>query len=562
MRIFLKGEGGILRIVGMTIRHSLLPVLACLGLAPAPSSGAPSAPVMEDPAIVPLPAKLEWRKREEGFAFTSPLPISTALAGTPEGQALIRSLQKTDIPFEAGGSAADVFDVSLSTPGLREEGYTLEITPNRIRIAASGEAGLFHAVQTLAQSVVKDSQGRPALPAMTIEDAPRFEWRGLMIDSGRYMLKPNEIKRIIDLMAHYKFNRLHWHLTEDQGWRIEIKKYPKLTEVGSVRAESPVMGDRRRGDGTPYGGFYTQDEIRDVVAYARARHILVVPEVEMPGHSSAAIAAYPEFGNADIPDYNPRVATTWGVKSYLYAPTEKAFNFLDDVLAEVCALFPDSPYIHIGGDEAPKKQWKQSATAQNVIKEQGLKDEDELQSYFIRQMEKRLKARGRRIIGWDELQLQGGLDSSAVIMVWRSPEFAKPVLENGNSIILAPTEYCYLDYNQGDSPARPLYDNINDGRRDWRHVYSRNPVPAGITPEQESRILGMQGNVWAEYIPNLLKWEYLAFPRALAVAEMAWTPQERRSEEDFARRLQRQEDYLDNKKVNFRRADGTPHIDR
>ncbi len=544
----------------MNVRSSsFLTCAALLGLS-AMAQAAPSAPIPEEPSIVPLPARIAVSVNEPGFAFNSPLNLTPAFCATPEGSALLRALQLTDLPFDADATSCD-FAVVLGDATLPEEGYRLDVTPERIRIEAKTEAGLFYAVQSLAQSVVKDTEGQPALPAMRIDDAPRFSWRGLMIDSGRHMLAIDEIKSIVDLMAHYKFSRLHWHLTDDQGWRIAIRKYPRLTEIGGSRAESPVMGDRNRGDGTPYAGYYTQDEIRELVRYAKERHIVVVPEIELPGHSSAALAAYPEYGNIDIPGYAPKVQTTWGVHPYTFSPTDATFSFLNDVLGEVCELFPESPFVHIGGDEAPKTQWKQSPTAQAVMKANGLTDENQLQSYFVKRVEQLVQARCKKIIGWEEI-MQGGLSPTATVMVWTNPDHARQALAQGNNVIMTPNAYCYLDYNQGEKPDAPLYETIDSGARDWSFVYAQNPVPEGVTAEQEKLILGVQGNVWTEYIPNLKKWHYQAFPRAIALAEMGWTPQAARNGESFAKRLKKQADYLDNKKVNYRRDDGAPHLDK
>lgn len=520
----------------------------------------PSAPVAEELSIIPLPAEIVQKTNEPGFAYISPLNLTAAFCATPEGAALLRALRLTDLPFEDDASSCD-FSVTLGDETLPDEGYRLDVSPERIRIEARTEKGLFYAVQSLAQSVVKDVEGKPALPAVRMVDAPRFSWRGLMVDSCRHMLTIDELKGIIDLMAHYKFNRLHWHLTDDQGWRIAIRKYPKLTEIGGRRPSSPVMGDRSRQDGKSYEGFYTQQEIRDLVAYAKERCIVVVPEIETPGHSSAALAAYPEFGNADVPGYAPGVQTTWGVHPYTFAPTERTFAFIDDVLAEVCELFPESPYIHLGGDEAPKTQWQQSAQAQAIMKEHNLANENELQSYFVKRVEKLAEARGKKIIGWDEI-LEGGLSPTATVMVWTNPNSARPALAQGNPVIMTPAAFCYLDYSQGDKPDDPYYETIDNGARDWKHVYAQNPVPEGIPAEQEKLILGVQGNVWAEYITGLRKWHYQVFPRAIALAEMGWTPQAARNAESFAKRLKKQADYLDNQKVNYREDNGTPHMDK
>jgi hexosaminidase len=298
-----------------------------------------------------------------------------------------------------------------------------------------------------------------------------------------------------------------------------------------------------------------------VVRYAKDRGITVIPEVEMPGHASAAIAAYPELGNTDIPGYAPKVQETWGVHPYTFAPTEKTFRFLEDVIDEVCALFPDSPYIHIGGDEAPKDQWKQSPAAQQVMRDNGLANEHELQSYFIRRVEKMINSRGKRLIGWDEIQ-EGGLSPTATMMVWRSwmPNSARHALEQGNDVVMTPNSHLYFDYDQGPGkPSVPEYETINNDNLTWQRVYGLDPVPQGTPREREKQVLGCQANIWTEYIPNLPKWEYHVFPRALALAEVAWTPKDQKNEKDFRKRLDRQLPFLDAHNVNYKRPDnGAP----
>lgn len=533
--------------------------LCTAGLLGTLALAAPSAPVNEKTAIVPLPASIAEQTGAPGFSLKNPI--------ITDNPALYRHMQQLGLPTSLAPDNVDLFigpDISASTSqGTtgNQEGYTLTVTPNRITIAANSDAGIFYALTTLAQSIVKDADGNAAIPSMNITDAPRFEWRGLMVDSCRRARSVDEIKKMIDLMAHYKLNRMHWHLTDDQGWRMESKKYPKLTEIGGKRSETPIMGQRNKGDGTPYHAFYTQDQIRDIVAYAKARHITVVPEIEVPGHAAAAITAYPELGNKDIPGYNPSVVTRWGVFPYIFSPSEETFTFLDNIFAEVCELFPDSPYIHIGGDEAPKDQWKKSPFAQKIMKENGLKNEEELQSYFIRRVEKLANARGKKIIGWDEIQ-EGGLSPTATMMVWRDAKWALHALQQGNHVIMVPNSHYYFDYSQGAKPADPAYETINSGNLDWKRVYQSDPVIPGVIPEQEKLVLGVQGNLWSEYIPTMQKWEYQAFPRAIALAEIAWTPKEKKDIKDFETRLQKQHPYLDGKKVNFRMDDGTPRQDR
>ena len=466
-----------------------------------------------------------------------------------------------DFTIEAGTEGKNVIILALGTENENPEAYQLKVAGDGVTITGSTEAGVFYGIQSLRKSLPIAVGANIALPAVEIKDAPRFGYRGAHFDTSRHFFTVDEIKTYIDMQALHNMNRLHWHITDDQGWRLPIAKYPRLTTVGGTRAQSPVIGNRNKGDGIPYSGHYTADEIRDVVRYARDRGITVIPEVEMPGHASAAIAAYPELGNTDIPGYAPRVQETWGVHSYTFSPTEKTFRFLEDVIDEICALFPDSPYIHIGGDEAPKNQWKQSPTAQRVMKDNGLANEHELQSYFIRRVEKMINSRGKRLIGWDEIQ-EGGLSPTATMMVWRSqmPHIAAQTLARGNDIVMTPNSHLYFDYDQGPGkPAAPEYETINNNQLTWQHVYGLEPVPQGTPREREKQVLGCQANIWTEYIPNLPKWEYHVFPRALALAEVAWTPQELKNEKDFRKRLDRQLPFLDARGVNYKRPDnGAP----
>ncbi len=412
-------------------------------------------------------------------------------------------------------------------------------------IRASGTTGLFYGTQTLLQMLPSEVFApRPpdgirwTIPCIAIEDAPRFGWRGMLLDVGRHMIAVDDLKRLLDVMALHKLNTFHWHLTEDQGWRIEIKKYPRLTEIGAWRDSSPLYGNRTGSDGQRYGGFYTQEQIKDIVAYAAARHITVVPEIELPGHSAAALAAYPQFGNDDIPNYAPRVASLWGVQPYIYAPKEETFRFLEDVLAEVCALFP-SKFIHIGGDEAPKTQWKASKFAQEVIRREGLKNEEELQGWFIRRIGRFLESKNRRLVGWDEIN-EGGLPKSATMMVWRDTKWAKHALALGNDIVMTPLSHTYFDYVQAPAAlelAKGVEFEARAALLSLAKAYSYNPSSVAETAAQEKQILGTQAQIWGEFTKDIKKVEYLAFPRVLALAEIAWTPQAARDFDDFSRRL-------------------------
>jgi len=439
------------------------------------------------------------------------------------------------------------------------EGYVIESTPGGdITISARTDAGAFYGAITLLQLGELKNGQRFVIPGR-IQDKPRFAWRGLMIDDGRHFIGKAEVLRMLDLLALHKMNVFHWHLTEDQGWRVEIKKWPKLTEVGSKRTASPVMGDRNKSDDKPYGGFYTQEDLKEVVAKATSLHITVVPEIEMPGHAGAAIASYPQLGNSDIPKYDPKVATSWGVKYYTYAPKEETFAFIDDVFAELIPIFP-STYFHIGGDEAPKNQWKNSPFAQSVMKREKLKDEHELQSYFVGRVEKILNARGKKLIGWDEIQ-EGGLSKSATMMVWRDWKWAQLAADHGNQIVMSPTSHTYFDHSPGTRPNDPRFDVIG-GVLPIEKVYAFEPIPAKFTPEQQKLVLGCQGQLWSEYIYNGAKLEYMAFPRVCALAEVAWSDNTKkdRNWQEFEPRLQAHLKRLDALKVNYHRNDGTPAV--
>jgi hexosaminidase len=427
------------------------------------------------------------------------------------------------------------------------ESYSLNVTDKGIKISGT-EIGQFYALQSLMQILPVEFKGKTKIAGMEIVDEPRFKYRGMHLDVGRHFMPVTFVKKYIDLMSQYKFNYFHWHLTEDQGWRIEIKKYPKLTEIGSKRKETMKEKNFQPyiGDGIPVEGFYTQEQIKEVVAYAKARKITVIPEIELPGHSSAALAAYPELGCKQ--NYNYAVQTTWGIFKEVYCPTETTFKFLEDVLSEVVELFPDSPYIHIGGDEVLKDHWKESAEVQALMKRENLKDEHEVQSYFIRRMEKFINSKGKKIIGWDEI-LEGGLAPNATVMSWRGIKGGIEAAKAKHDVIMTPTDFCYLDYGQGDPQNEPINigNHITIGK-----VYSFNPVPKDLNEEEQKYILGVQGNVWTEYIKTPEKVEYMVFPRMLALAEVAWTQQDAKDFNDFSSRLNYQFERLDKQNVNYR----------
>lgn len=447
-------------------------------------------------------------------------------------------------PFKKFKEAKSNAIYFLPDPNIvSDEGYALEVKSSSVLIRAKTAAGAFYAVQTLRQLFPPEFGGNHSYgavnwvaPCCLIQDAPRFVYRGMHLDVGRHFFPPAFVKEYIDLLAMYKFNTFHWHLTEDQGWRIEIKKFPELQRVASCRNETLIghYNDQpHRFDGRKYCGFYTQREIKDIVEYAQKRFVTIVPEIEMPGHSLAALAAYPELGCTGGPY---EVATQWGIFDDVYcAGNEKTFNFLDDVLAEVCSLFPGR-YIHIGGDECPKTRWESCAKCQKRMKDEGLKDAHELQSYFIKRIERTLSLHERKLIGWDEI-LEGGLAPTATVMSWRGTEGGIAAAKAGHDAIMTPGSHCYFDHYQSDPNTEPL---AIGGFTTLEKVYSYEPIPEGLTDQQAKHILGAQGNVWTEYMPKPEQVRYMAFPRAAALAEVVWSPKNKRNWADFARRIPRQ----------------------
>ena len=434
---------------------------------------------------------------------------------------------------------------------LKQEEYKLDITPERIVVASSAANGAFYAVQTLLQMLPNEIYSNEkrnckwSVPCATIEDSPRFSYRGMHLDVCSHFFDTTFIKRYIDLMAMHKFNVFHWHLTEDQGWRIEIKKYPELTEKGSVRKET-VIGTLYSGiyAGTPYGGFYTQQEIKEIVDYAAKRCITVLPEIEMPGHARAAIACFPHLSCGLEESYE--LATRWGVFRQVYCPKDETFAFLEDVLTEVMELFP-SQLIHIGGDECPKSSWKKCPHCQMMIRKHGLKDEFELQSYFIQRMEKFINSKGRSIIGWDEI-LQGGLAPNATVMSWLGEEGGIKAAQQSHYAVMAPHTKYYMDYYQGD----PDTEKLCMGHFvPLKEVYDYNPVPDVLKPEERQYIKGVEACVWTEYMENPQRVEYMAYPRALAVAESGWSNPSGKNWENFVERLQDHFGRLDARGVNY-----------
>ncbi|MFC3577896.1 beta-N-acetylhexosaminidase [Streptomyces yaanensis] len=500
--------------------------------------------------LIPAPRHITWNAPGHGS-----LDEETRLEARPGTEGVARWLRATvgaatGLPLAESGDSENRIVLSIE-PDLPSEGYRVVIDGPARRIQGGSAAGVFWGAQTFRQLLGPDAFRRAPvrpgqgwdLPEVTVEDSPRFPWRGFLLDVGRHFTPKDGVLRYLDLMAAHKLNVFHFHLTDDQGWRLEIKRYPRLTEVGSWRARtkfghraSPLWEEK------PHGGFYTQDDIREIVAYAAERHITVVPEIDVPGHSQAAIAAYPELGNSDVIDTTSlTVWDSWGVNENVLAPTDNTLRFYEGVFEEVLELFPAdaakfSAFVHIGGDECPKDQWRRSPTAQARIKELGLADEDELQSWFVRHFDTWLTARGRRLIGWDEI-LEGGLAEGAAVSSWRGYAGGITAARAGHDVVMCPQQQVYLDYRQDageDEPVPIAYV------RTLEDVYRFEPVPPQLTEDQARHVLGTQANLWTEVTEDHARMDYQAFPRLAAFAEVAWSAlpaPEDRDYADFERRM-------------------------
>ena len=518
------------------------------------------ARVASMPAVVPAPAAMDWR--EGAFALTarSALRFDPSATGAREAaEALAAALRPATgcaLPLKpAGGWFANASsDITFAAPEkgavIGPEGYALRADGKGAVVAAQDAAGFFYGAQTLRQLLPNAAFGGALatnqawrIPGVEIEDAPRFAWRGVMLDECRHFFGKAAVLRLLDQMALHKLNTLHWHLTDDQGWRLAVDAYPRLAEVASRRPASVMPGDRKAQDGKPYGPFcYTQDDVREIVAYAKARHIRVVPELEMPGHARAAIAAYPELSCRGQP-VEPRVE--WGVEEEVFcAGNDRVLRFLESVLDEVCALF-DSPFVHIGGDECPKIRWKACPKCQSRMKQNGLKDEHELQSWFVRHFDRYLAQKGRRLIGWDEI-LEGGLAPGAAVMSWRGMKGGQAAVAEGHDVVMTPTDFCYFDYRQFSG--NDGYEYIG-GLVPLKKVYAFDPC-LGIPAYREQHVLGGQANLWSEYIWGQKDLEWKLFPRLCALAEAVWSPAGKRDFTAFSRRMEAHCDRLARMGVN------------
>lgn len=514
------------------------------------SCGERRHPSTQDNGIIPMPNEIVAGQG----AYLLPCETSVALSEDEASQKVFRyladALKNTSITLKHVPSTQPADIYFLTDSSLTDEAYTLDVSPDGIKISSNEtSAGLFYAIQSLLQlmpaeiyNAERKYDGKIKIPAISITDVPRFPHRGAMMDVGRNFLPKEEVLKFLDLMAMYKLNKFHFHLTDDQGWRIEIKKYPELIEVGSHRSRTQVghcdYYYPRRFDGKEQRGFYTQEDIREIVKYASDRFITVIPEIEMPGHASAALAAYPELSCG--------LGKTYVVRDYfdvfdeVYCPKEHTFDFLEDVLTEVMQLF-SSHYIHIGGDECPKKAWKKCEHCQALMKRQGLKNEEELQSWFIHRIEQFVNSKGRDIIGWDEI-LEGGLAPNATVMSWRGEEGGIEAARQKHKVIMTPGNRCYFDFYQESPEFAPL---AIGSFLPLDSVYNYNPTPDVLTSEEKNYIIGTQANIWGEYIQTPEYFEYMAFPRLLAMSEVQWTQPERKNLDSFLRRLDKEFKRLD-----------------
>ncbi|WP_327118056.1 beta-N-acetylhexosaminidase [Streptomyces sp. NBC_01341] len=517
--------------------------------------------------LIPAPVRAGG---DDSRAFV--LDGTTTLTAAPGTESTERWLRGTlgaafGLPLAPAprGAASSVNTVELQVdPALEPEGYRLGVDAVRgVRITGGSAAGVFWGAQTLRQLLGPEAFRRAPvspgaerrIPLTEIEDGPRFGWRGLMLDVARHFMPKDGVLRMLDLLAAHKLNVFHFHLTDDQGWRIEIKRHPRLTEAGAWRARTKY-GHRASElwDETPHGGYYTQDDIREIVAYAAERHIRVVPEIDIPGHSQAAISAYPELGNTDVVDTSAlSVWDTWGINPNVLAPTDNTLRFFEGVFEELLDLFPadTSPFIHVGGDECLKDQWKESPAAQARMTGLGLTDEDELQSWFIRHFDRWLTERGRRLIGWDEI-LEGGLAEGAAVSSWRGYAGGVAAAEAGHDVVMCPEQQVYLDHRQDGGADEPMPIGFV---RTLEDVYRFEPVPPGLSDEAAGHILGAQANVWTEVMQDIARVDYQVFPRLAAFAEVAWSPLPAPAERDFAdfdRRMRTHYARLDALGVDYR----------
>ena len=493
------------------------------------------------PPLIPMPSSLRMEEGHhvitdgEGLLYDAKVPGMESVAQWFSD----RVTHLSGFRLQSARPAARNIRFTLDRrSGASDEGYSLQVTPEEIRVSAASPAGVFYGLQTLLQTLPAVRSNAPLrVPCMRVEDSPRFKWRGLHLDVSRHFFGPEVIRQYIDLMSSYKMNRFHWHLVDDQGWRIEIGRHPRLTEVGAWRVDHndkpwPARPQAKPGEAATYGGYYTRAQVRELVEYARVRNVTIVPEIELPGHVASAIAAYPSLSCTGRPQLPLTGGDYAGIASNYCAGNDSVFTFLREVLDEVMDMFP-SDYIHIGGDEVDKGPWKKCPRCQARMRSEGLKNEEELQSWFIRRVEEMVNARGRRMIGWDEI-LEGGLAPTATVMSWRGEAGGIEAARMGHDVVMTPGSPCYFDhYQAGPEGEPPAFGGMNTLKR----VYDYEPVPAELKGDLSKHVLGAQGNVWTEHISTAEHLEYMILPRMPALSEVLWSPASARDWSDFNRRL-------------------------
>ncbi len=544
------------------MKNIVLSFLICINISAFSQAG--------DPGIALIPQPVSVEKQTGSFVLPDPLTIHTGknaeLKRLANGLAerISMATGKKVVVNEASGPQSDGIQLSLSTgKSIPAEGYVLNVTGTYAVLEASEPAGIFYGIQTLMQLLPKEIESKTKIekdrweiPAVKITDQPRFGWRGLMLDVSRHFFTKEQVKQFIDDMVKYKFNLLHWHLTDDQGWRIEIKSLPKLTSVGAWRVEKTgtfnTFSKPKPNEPKTYGGFYTQEDIKEVVQYAKERYVDILPEIDVPGHSLAAVAAYPELsctpGTYAVNSGEPFMDWSQGhppialVDNTLCPANEKVYEFMDKVFTEVAQLFPFE-YIHMGGDETARNFWKKSDAIKALMKKENLKNQDEVQSYFVKRMGKIIASKGKKMIGWDEI-LQGGLAPGAAVMSWRGMKGGIEAAKMGHEVVMTPTDFVYIDYMQGDGIIEPpVYATLR-----LKKTYQFEPVPEGINA---SLIKGGQGNLWTEQVYNMRHAQYMTWPRSLAIAEALWSPKEKRNWNEFVPRVEKHFERMDAAGVKY-----------
>lgn len=513
------------------------------------------------PGIIPVPESYKMKKGE--FVFNP----KTSIILHPDNEAmrnavslfreLFVSTTGYNLEIKTGKITQNAIACFIDSKVQGDETYFLDIATNRIEIKASTPTGIFYALQSIRQLLPPEISGdkkvsgvKWSVPCLAVKDAPAFAYRGMMLDVSRHFMPKEFVMRFIDMLAFHKLNTFHWHLTDDQGWRIQIEQYPKLTEIGAFR-RMEIDGHKNAPDWKwkmdDHGGFYTKDDIREVIAYAGKRHVNIIPEIELPGHALAALSAYPELSCSGGPF---EVVGRWGVFHDIYCTKEETMVFLENVLTEVADLFPGE-YIHLGGDEAPKTRWKRCKACQDRMKTEGILDETQLQAYVTARMEKYLKTKGKKVICWDDA-VEADVSKTITVMSWRSEEGGIAGAKRGNPVIMTPHKSVYFDYYQGDRNTEPL---TIGGYLPLEKVYAYNPIPQALSAEEAKLVKGTQANVWTEYMPNEKHVEYMVFPRIAALAEVSWSPQQNKNYDDFISRLKILMKHYDALNINYRKLD-------